>query len=249
MNLKQIREEAWDIAREIGTVDSDRLWTTTEMNRYINRVYRQIARETRCIRDATTLAICNITSAVIDYTTYTPGTQDYIWANDPTAWLYHKNVCPYIYTLDHRIIDVVECKWTSRQWRLNKVSVAKWQTNPWWEQVVGLPTEFCTDYSNNTLVLNFRSETEDTLRLVVKRMPITDLVADTDTPEIRTHYQDFMINGILAQMYSKQDADTIDIKKADNYQGMFLRDLDEVKQSESLLDTMLRPNFSTTAFR
>jgi len=28
MNLKQIREEAWDIARETAIRDSDRLWST-----------------------------------------------------------------------------------------------------------------------------------------------------------------------------------------------------------------------------
>jgi len=54
MTLEEIRQECWDEARETATNDIDRLWTTSEMNRYINRVYRNIARETRCIRDSIT---------------------------------------------------------------------------------------------------------------------------------------------------------------------------------------------------
>lgn len=249
MNLSDIRNEAWDVARETGTNDTDRLWTTREMNRYINRVYRFIARETKCILDATTTSICNISSNIIDYTTYTPGTQDYIWANDPSSWLYQRDVCPYIYDLSPLIIDIEEVKWTIRQWRLTKVSVKKWQTNPWWEQVVGMPTECATDYANNKLAINFRSESNDTLRLVVRRMPLTDLIADTDIPEIRTHYHDFFLNGILAQMYSKQDSQTIDPVKAVDYQARFTADIDEIKQQEIILDQRLKPNNALMAFR
>ena len=43
MNLKEIRDEAYDIAREVGATDADRFWKIKEMNRYINRVYRFIA--------------------------------------------------------------------------------------------------------------------------------------------------------------------------------------------------------------
>ena len=249
MNLAELRDEAWDIARETGTSDDQRLWSTKEMNRYINRVYRYIAKETRCIRDSVTASVCQIPSTPIDYTTLTPGTQDYIWANDPNSWLYQRDVTPYIYMLHHAILDIDEVKWTSRQWKLTKVSVKKWQTNPWWEQVIGMPTEFATDLTNNTLVLNFRSESADTLRLVVKRLPLVDLALDTDEPEYRSNYHDLMINGVLWQMYSKQDTQTIDLKKAADYYAEYKRDIDEIKQQEAKLDERLRPNYSLDGFR
>ena len=249
MNLRDIRSECWDIARETATNDQDRLWSTSEMNRYINRTYRQIARETRCIKDAQTVSLCLLDSPVVDYTTLTPGTMDYIWANDPNSWLYHKDVTPFTYPLDPVILDVDEVKWTTRQWRLTKVSVKKWQVNPWWEQVIGMPTEFCTDYSNNTLTLNFRSEVADTMRLIVRRLPIVDLILDTDIPEFRTHYHDFIRFGVLEQMYSKQDSQAFDATKATEFGTRFKADLDEIKQSEAQLDERLRPNHSTAAFR
>lgn len=257
MNLKALREEAWDIARETATIDVDRLWTTREMNRYINRVYRRIARETKCIRDASTASICQIEvrppADEAELTAWAAtdsfAAQDLLWYNDPSSWLYGKLVTPYVFDLHPLILDIDECKWTKKPWRLTKVSVNKWQVNPWWEQVLGMPTEYCTDYSNNTLAINWRAEDTDTLRLIVRRMPLTDLTEDTDEPEFRTHYHDFMINGILWQMYSKQDAETIDTAKATDYYGLFLADIDEIKQQETILDQRLKPNHSMDAFR
>ncbi len=252
MNLRDIREECWDIARETADNDYDRLWSTKEMNRYINRVYRFIARETKCIRDSsdTNTALCMLASTVVPYTSWVPADGlNYIWANDPSSWLYQKNVTPYVYALSPLILQVDECKWTIRQWKLLNVSVSKWQTNPWWEQVLGMPTEFALDLANNTLALNFRSETSDTLRLQVRRMPLTDLVADTDIPEFRTHYHDFMVNGVLAQMYQKQDSQAFDAVKSLDFQGRFLVDVNEIKQQETILTNRLRPNHSTDAFR
>lgn len=258
MNLKQLREEAWDIAREISAIDQDRLWTTREMNRYINRVYRYIARETKCIRDSETASICRVAvtpPADLAALTAQAGTgdvyavQDLAWYNDPNSWLYQTLVAPYVFTLDPLVLDIDEVKWTTKQWRLNKVSVNKWQINPYWEQTIGMPTEYCTDLTNNKFALNFRDTTGDTLRIIVRRMPLVDLSADTDTPEFRTHYHDFMINGILWQMYSKQDAEAIDKAKAAEYYALFMKDVDEIKQQETILDQRLKPNHSMDAFR
>jgi hypothetical protein len=210
---------------------------------------RRIVGETRCIRDSTTPAICLISSAVVPYTSYATDSLDYLWANDTSSWLYQKNVCPYLFDLDDRIIMVEEAKWVDRQWKLTKVSVEKWRRNPWWERVIGMPTEFCTDYQNKKITLNFRDETADTLQLSVRRMPLAWLSADSDTPEIRTNYHEFFFNGVLALMYSKMDSEAFDPKKSAEYKQLFKDDLDEIKQYESKLDEMLRPNYSMPGFR
>lgn len=257
MTLAEIRQECWDLARDAAVNDADRMWRSAEMNRYINRVYRRIARETKCIRDSITTSICRIASAppvslvALQDAAQTDSyaSQDLAFYNDSTSWLYGKLVAPYSYALSPLVIDVDECKWSTRQWKLTKVSVAKWRTNPWWEQVTGMPTEFCTDGDNGRLFVNFRSDTADTLKLAVRRMPISTLSYDVDVPEIRTHYHDFMINGVLELMYSKQDSQTFDNIKALDYGQKFLRDLDEIKQQESVLNNMLRANSSLDGFR
>lgn len=249
MTLAEIRDECRARARDTALVDADRLWPNADMNRIINRIYRHFARETQCIRDSETVAVCMIASAPVDYTTYTVGTKDYIWANDANSWLYHKNVCPYLFSLHTSIIRVEEVKWTSRQWKLQKVSCTKWQTNPWWEQVVGMPTEYATDLTVGKLAVNFRDETSDNLSLVVRRLPLTALSNDNDVPEFRSNYHDLMWNGILWQMYSTQDSDAINPAKAAEHYKLYLQDLDEVKQMESTLDERLRPNYAMKAFR
>ena len=247
MNLRQIRDECWDIAREIDTPDADRLWPTNQMNRYINRIYRKIARDTKCIRDSTSsLTILN--TPVIDHTTYEVGTKDYIWANDPDSWIYQMDLCAYILPLDPLILDIDEVKWMGRDWRLVKVSSQKWQQNQRWEQVIGLPTEYATDLQNKSIALNYRAQEEGNLAMVVKRMPLADLANDSDEPEFRAHYHDFFINGVLEQMYSKQDADAFDGEKASSYAAKFRDDLTEIQAEESKINERLYPNHPMEGF-
>jgi hypothetical protein len=248
MNLEQIREEAWGIARVDTDVDRDRLWTIAEMNRYINRVYRRICKETLCIRDSTTVAVCRIDSVPVDYTTLTPGTQDYLWANDPDSWLYHLDVAPYLLDLHPSIIQIDEMKWAKRAWKLRKVSVSKWQENALWEESVGLPTEYATDLQADKIALNYRDTASDTLRMVVRRLPLVDLVDDLDVPEIRNIYHDRFLHGVLSQMYAKQDVEAFDMNKAETHEAQFLVDIDFIKQEQRELEKKLNPNRASSAF-
>lgn len=249
MNLRNIREEAWDWADDYAVANEDHLWKKEEMNRYINRVYRRIASETLCIQDSNTAAVCRIASDPIDYTTYVSGTDDYYWANTEGQWLYHKDVAPYLYMLHPSILKIEEVKWTTRQWKLTKVESKKWQVNPYWEQVVGMPTEYATDLHTGKIALNFRSESSDILKLVVKRMPLVDLIQDGDIPEFRAAYHEFFLDGVLYMMYQKQDSQCFDKDKADWHKAKFDAALDEIKQEEADLQQTLGSNGSMDAFR
>lgn len=250
MNLRELREECWDIARDIALTDSDRMWPESEMNRYINRVYRFIARETQCIKDSATPAVCLLQVAPVDYTTLTPGTLDYIWANEAGNWLYHKDVTPYLVTLHASILQIDEAKWMGQPYILRKVSSSKWKNNVWWERVIGsYATEYATDLQTGKIALNYRMESSDTIQLCVRRMPLVDLIEDDDTPEFRSHYHDFMVNGILMHMYRKRDAETLDEAKAGDFEAKFMMDVDEIKQQESQMEEHLRPNEALDAFR
>lgn len=250
MNLREIREECWEQARDTALTDSDRLWREKEMNRYINRVYRFIARETQCIKDASTPAVCILDVDPVDYTTLTAGTLDYIWANEVGNWLYHKDVTPYLLDLHASILQIDEVKWMTQPWRLQKVSSSKWKQNVWWERVIGsYATEYATDLNTGKIALNYRMESGDKLQLHVRRLPLVDLINDDDIPEFRTHYHDYLINGVLMHMYRKRDAETLDEAKASEFENAFLLDVDEIKQQESQLEEHLRPNEALDAFR
>ncbi|CAB4174773.1 hypothetical protein UFOVP1138_38 [uncultured Caudovirales phage] len=258
MTLKEIRDEAWAIARVSSSEpDESKLWNKSEMNRYINRVYRKIARETRCIRDAFTSSVCRIdisppaSLAVLQALAVNDvfAADDLAGYNDVDSWLSGKLVAPRLFPLHPTILDIDEIKWKNWPWRLTVVSVTKWQNNPFWERIVGSPTECATDYQNGYLTLNYRTTASDTLLMKVRRLPLTDLINDTDAPEFRTNYHDLMVNGVLAQMYAKQDAETIDLKKASDYEIAYRNDIDDIKQQETIFDQRLKVNFSMSAFR
>ena len=312
MTLQDIMKEAWAIARETNDDDNDRLWSTAEMKQYINRVYRNIARQTRCIRDAETATdlnnrplcripvapaqdlaqyalpdsyaftirdmVCEFDALSLTVTTdsthelhattllvsdaLTEGTTvtevlnatQFTISSVPlitggASVRYHAWITPLTYTLNPLILDIDEVKWTNKAWKLRKVSVVKWQINPWWEWVVGMPTEFATDYSNNKIALNYRSYEEDTLRLIIRRLPLKDLVNNSDEPEFRSNYHDYMLNGVLAQMYSKQDSQCFDGEKKMTYEAKYAMDIDYVKRQERILDQKLTVNNSVDAFR
>jgi len=258
MTLKEIREEAWEIARDVALVDQDRLWPTIEMNKYINRAYMQIARDTRCIKDSITPAICRITIAPpIDLADLTAKAltdafyaQDLAWYNNNSSLLYGQLVTPYSLPLSDKILKIVEAKWTNVMWKLVKVSVQKWQVSPIWEQVIGsFPTEYATDLDSKRIALNYRSTSSDTLKLVVRRMPLTVLVNNTDTPEFPEDYHYAFLNGVLWQMFSKTDAETLNKVKAEEYHAKFLIDIDSIKKEEELLDTKLSVHNAMGAFR
>lgn len=257
MNLKELRDEAWSIGRETGTTDATRLWTKSEMNRYINRVYRAIAKETRCIRDAITPAVCKIdvappaNLAALEALALTDASaaDDLVEYNRVGSWMYQTLVAPRIFALHSSILDIDEVKWHDLPWRLTVVSVTKWQQNPKWEQVTGSPTEVATDYHNGYLAVNYRFTGTDSLRLTVKRLPLVDLVEDDDVPEFKLNYHDLMLNGILAQMYAKQDSEVFDMAKASDYDAKYAADKDEIKRQERIFDQRLRSNCSLDAFR
>jgi hypothetical protein len=247
MTLAEIREECWALACDLK--EEDRLWSKQEMDRYINRVYRKIASETRCIRDSLTPACCIIQSTPKDYTTYVQGTLDYLWANDPQSWLYQKNVAPYLFDLHKSILQIDDVKLVKKGWRLHKVSSASWEDNPYWERVIGPPTQYATDLSVGKLAVNFRDTEEDYLQLKVRRLPLEPLVGDKSVPEFRDNYHDAFFNGVLALMFSRQDSEGFDAAKSNKYANAFIQDLDDIKKKEIQLDERLRPNGSLAAFR
>jgi hypothetical protein len=114
---------------------------------------------------------------------------------------------------------------------------------------MGLPIEYALDLQDQKIAVNYRAQDPDTMRLWVKRMPLTSMIEDDDSPEFKVDYHDFLINGILMHMYRKQDAEAFDGAKAKDYEVKYRADIDEIKQQETLIERRLRPNQSLLGFR
>jgi hypothetical protein len=253
MNLQEIIDQCRDQARDDGILDVDRLWPDADMVRYANRVYNKIARKTLCIADSTTPEVCVLALTPVDYTTYVAGTLDYIWANDTAHPLYQLDVNPYLAPLHDSILEIEEIKSLTQIRRITKGILSQWRQNLQWEGLVTQPTEYTNEIQSNMIAFNGRQETAETFQLSVKRMPLTAFVVasmDTQTPEFRINYHEYFYNGILELMYQKQDAETLDKAKANDYKEEFLDDIDEIKRQELIvLNDQISANHSLSAFR
>lgn len=69
----------------------------------------------------------------------------------------------------------------------------------------------------------------DTLSMVIKRMPLTDIDAGGDTLEIPEHHQIHLISGMAYYAHRKQDAETFDRERANQYLQTFLAYCDRAK--------------------
>ena len=243
MTLDEIREECREKARDTAIIDADRLWPDSDMNRYINRTYYDLVRKTRCIKDARTAAICLLALTPVDYTTYTPGTLDALWAADTTSPLFEADVAPYVIPLHASILEVLDAKLSTAGTHLTKVTSEKWMRNVKWEHAISTPTEYATDLQNRSIAVNFRSLTEETIQIRVSRMPLIKLSADLDEPEMREDYHEFIMPGVLMQMYKKQDAETIDLAKAADYKEEYDQAIDDMRFQEFRLNDRLKVNF------
>jgi hypothetical protein len=214
MNLKQIRDECWDIARETSEMDSDRLWSLNEMNAYINRIYRDIARTTKIIIDSTTVSTCQITLS-----SATP-----------------------IFALSPLILSVHDCYYCATQTsvpiskKLIYVPVICLGVDPMLITLHATPTYYSLDNATGNITFDtipLSADVTPLLKLRVSRLPLLDLIEDIDIPEFLVKYHDYFKYGVLWLMYSKQDSEAYDLAKASDFYQMYQLDIAKLVDNNS----------------
>lgn len=83
-----------------------------------------------------------------------------------------------------------------------------------WEDETGTPTHLITDTDTGFVRPYPITDAAGTVRLTVVRLPLDDMVADADVPEIHARFHRNLRHWMLYRYYSKQDADTFDAGKA-----------------------------------
>lgn len=171
------------------------LWSDAEITRYANEAERDAVERGFLIEDDETAEICEIE------------------VEAETA----------VYPLDSRILRINRAKldlsskllYPTDKSVLDRRLMASWPTNE------GAP--FCYIDRINTLLLVWIPIADDTLRLSVNRLPLEDMEATNDEPEIpaNRHYE--LLYGMLARGYMKRDDETFNPIKAADYEAMFTR--------------------------
>lgn len=187
------------------------LWSDSEITAYLNQAVNEACIRAKLIRDSTSA----ITSLVITADTTTPT----------------------IYNVDPSIIEIHRVKLASQQQPLRRSDAetldngvpAGWvdvvpPVGPAiaqnWETQVGNPALWLEE--NSTLRLVPSSSRADTAHLTVYRLPLVPMAAKTDVPEIHAKYHFQLVDWALHLGYLKQDAETVDKVKAEEYEAIFI---------------------------
>lgn len=117
--------------------------------------------------------------------------------------------------IDPRIINIRRAKLSISTYSLSPVRAEEMdRVNPGWESHRGTPTTYVTDYQTNAIRLYPNPQVACDLTMTVSRLPMSDLRANGDTPEIRKEAHLALVQWILYRAYSRQDADMFDPNKA-----------------------------------
>lgn len=140
-----------------------------------------------------------------------------------------------IIPLDPRIVDVKRIRDVSQYVQLQPISALEMdRKRPGWEMHTGtIPLCVVTEYQTNALRLYPIPMRDGELTMTVQRLPLADMVADTDTPEIRPEYHPALVQWMLYRAYSKQDTETCDPAKAEKALAKFTQEFGEARSARN----------------
>lgn len=180
-------EEIIRLFRE-ESVDKERpyFWSDDLLKIFASEAQREACRRSNLLIDSTS-AFCSVPVA----------------PNDPLV------------KLDPSIVNVMRAKLSISTYALSPVRAEEMdRVNPGWETHIGTPTTYVTNYQTDHIRLYPNSQVGADLNLTVSRLPVSDMTAMEDEPEIRVEYHQGLIQWMLHRAYSRHDADTFDPEKA-----------------------------------
>jgi hypothetical protein len=195
MNLKALRDAVRSDLRDTIGPDCDKYWKDAEINGDLNEASNILCRSTKIIIDSLTASICTIAVDI--------GTQ-------------HVPISPLI-------IDINRAKSTWSSALLVAATVKELDTyDSEWEGKSGIPTKFATDYSNGYLTFNRKASATGTVKLTVRRLPLKDMIADSDEPEFNPAYHWMLKDYALYRAFMRQDSEVYRPEKAEKHRLLFM---------------------------
>lgn len=181
--LKAAREDLSDTA---GTRDKDHVLNSDLALRLFNEAIHEACRRARLLVDRSTTEIC----------TYA------VTAGDP------------VIALDPRIIKIRRANLASRPTPLTRRYTADMEErSPGWESHTGSVDSYVADYETGSICLYRIPPQNDTLKLVVVRLPLEDLTLQ-GTPGIPPQYHAALRHYVVAEIRYTDDSELYDPRKA-----------------------------------
>jgi len=167
------------------------LWSDRELVIYINNAIEKLAAEAYLITDSVTNAVCKLS----------------ISATGGASYQKHAS-----------IVKVKSASFADTGGEIYKVNL-NWLQNSyrtWRSATADRPRYFAEDITTGYITFIPAPDDDYDVDLIVYRLPLTplSLASLSGEPEIPARYHSYIIPGVLAECYSKQDADTFDKKLA-----------------------------------
>ena len=131
------------------------------------------------------------------------------------------------YTLDSRILQVKGIYLGSLGKELIEQEYEDIYTRQNWRTVTGTPTHYMLDIDTGKIRLYPTPEADDTVNLVVYRLPLQQLdweLNDIQSSELRAEYQIPMLNWAAYLAYQKDEANTFDPQRATYFRQLYTAD-------------------------
>lgn len=204
-------EELHDLFRaEVDDLDpSDPLWSAAEVYSYMDRAQKRFALKTDCFSDTDTVAITADNEFVTISSRFTKIRSAKLASSGRSLRIYN--------------YSDIETESYDDDYGSNI-----FQTN--WEALAGTPNVIVLDMKADNGRLVGVPVADDTLNLVVYRMPLTDIVDDTSSLELAdTEHQLALMVWMQHLAYSKQDTDTFNARIAADKKNDFDDYVDEAR--------------------
>lgn len=169
-------------------------FTDAEIDAAANEAQNEACRRARLLVDSTTTAICQLT--------ITP----------PTTSV----------TIDPRVIFIRRVRVSGQSSPLMRRTIRDMDDElPGWEQHTGRVERFITDWQTGSIKIHRIPTVSTVLNLTVVRLPLIDMVATTDSPEINARFHLSLLHWIKYRAYIKPKTELHDEALAAYHLSMF----------------------------
>jgi hypothetical protein len=203
MTYTEILTDAWNRADD--TIRPYK-WSDTDWISYLNHSMDELCLKTQILVDSKDTDICNIV--------VTPGSSSY--------------------PLHEKIVNILDVWDNTTGYSLQLYTVGQMSgTSQTWRSLSGTADSYILDDTTGYILFSPTPDTATTIKLRVARLVKEPATADTLTssPDLPLKYHRFLVDGVLYQAYSKNDAETRDPAKIAFYKESWQQDIDLIYQA------------------
>ena len=213
MTLLEIRTEIrGTLDDDIGATASQQIWSDVELNGYINEAEDVFCREIPLLidsstaQDADSIPLCQIATVA--------GTQNY--------------------AISDRIVEIRRVKIVGQANTLDKADVPLMDgIDSYWDDTAAAnrktPTRYLLDKETGKITLVRCPDAVYTVNMIVQRLPLAQMAANDDVPEINSRVHRLLFTYILHKAYMKRDVEAYSERKASDYMRLHLVDLEKAR--------------------